>query len=454
VTAIDLSGTVAERASALGVPGVAAGVWAGGELRCAYHGVTSVEHPLAVDARTLFQAGSIGKTYTATAIELLAQQGLLELDAPVRTYVPELRLRDERVAAQVTVLQLLNHTAGWEGDHEADTGDGDDALARYVAQMAELPQLTQPGAAASYNNVSFSLAGHLIARLTGRPYEQAMRELVLDPLGLHDTLFAPSEIMARRFATAHNERPDEGLVAARSWGLARSAAPAGGIASTLADLMAWARFHLADGVAADGTRVLAQERARAMRAPTVATPGASWGDAIGVAWMLREVDGVQTARHTGDTTGQHAALLLAPERDFAVAVLTNAGPGGRVLRDELVRWALEAYLGAVEREPEPIDASDERLAEYAGSYETEALVCRVSGHAGRLRLVVEAKPTAQESDEELPPDMTLMLGLLSPDGDGWVVAEGAERGVRGYFTRDGEGRVDGLHLGRFCARTG
>jgi len=116
----------------LHVPGVAVGVLHEGREFCGGYGVTSVENPLPVDPDTLFQIGSTTKTYTGTAAMRLVEQGKLDLDAPVRTYVPELKLRDEEVAANVTVLHLLNHTAGWEGDMMDSTGDGDGARAKYV----------------------------------------------------------------------------------------------------------------------------------------------------------------------------------------------------------------------------------------------------------------------------------------------------------------------------------
>ena len=128
---------VSEAAERLAVPGVAVGVYHAGEEHYAFHGVTSLENPLPVDEHTLFQFGSTGKTFTATAIMRLVDQGRVDLDATVRTYLPELRLQDEDVAQRVTVLQLLNHTAGWSGDVFENTGDGDDALARYVEAMAE-----------------------------------------------------------------------------------------------------------------------------------------------------------------------------------------------------------------------------------------------------------------------------------------------------------------------------
>ncbi len=98
------------------VPGVAVGIYLDGEEQYAFHGITSIENPLPVDENTLFQFGSTGKTFTSTAIMRLVEQGKIDLDAPVRRYVPELQLKDDDVAQRVTVLQLLNHSAGWQGD--------------------------------------------------------------------------------------------------------------------------------------------------------------------------------------------------------------------------------------------------------------------------------------------------------------------------------------------------
>src|SRR3954454_11123230 len=124
----ELQDKVTELAQELDVPGAAVGVIHDGAEHYAYAGVTSVENPLTVDETTLFQFGSTGKTYTATAIMRLVEQGKVDLDAPVRTYLPDFALRDDDVAQRVTVRQLRNHTAGWEGDMMDDTGAGDDAL--------------------------------------------------------------------------------------------------------------------------------------------------------------------------------------------------------------------------------------------------------------------------------------------------------------------------------------
>jgi len=139
---MSLSGYVEATATKFGIPGVAVGVWAGGREVYACHGVTSLDNPLAVDHKTLFQRGSVTKIYTATALMRLVADGRVDLAAPVRSYVPELALGAE---AAITVLHLLNHTSGLGWGIIVDTGEGDDALANYVAKLPDLEQVSAPG---------------------------------------------------------------------------------------------------------------------------------------------------------------------------------------------------------------------------------------------------------------------------------------------------------------------
>lgn len=455
----DLQEFVTAKAAELEVPGAAVGVLVDGREETAFTGVTSVENPLEVDAATLFQFGSTGKTYTATAVMRLVERGEVDLDATVRTYVPELRLKDEACAEQVTVLQLLNHTAGWQGDSLKDTGDGDDCLERFVASMADLEQVTPLGATVSYNNASLSLAGHLVARVTGSTYEQAVRDLLLEPLGMGATFFFPKEVISRRFAVGHTRHDDGRVTVDRPWALPRSGAPAGGMSATVGDQLAWARFHLGDGTAADGTRLLSQESLRRMQEPTVEMPGSALGDAVGISWLLEDVGGVRTVGHGGTTNGQHSSFTMVPSRGFAVTCLTNGAPGGPQLNDAVGKWALEHYLGVKAVPPVPEQRPADALAEFTGDYETIAVELSLVAVDGQLDAKVTYKPEAlaqlREAGEDAPDESPVYrLGLL-PGGDRYVVVGGAADGMRGYFSRDAQGRVDGVHLGgRLAERVG
>lgn len=446
----DFENKVRELATEMEVTGVSAALLHDGEEEFAYHGVTSVENPLPVDEKTLFQFGSTGKTYTATAIMRLVEGGKVELEAPVKKYVPELALKDPEVAETVTVLNLLNHTAGWEGDMFDDTGWGDDALARYVLAMARLDQTNRPGLVVSYNNASLSLAGRIIEKVTGSTFEEAVAELVLRPLGLKNTYFFPNDIMTRRFAVGHNRDEEGKVTVARPWALPRSGNPAGGMSANAGDQLAWAKFHMGDGTGPDGAPILADATLKRMQEPTIEMKGSALGDYIGISWLLRDREGLRLVGHGGTTNGQYSEFVMVPERGLALISMTNSGPNGSDLNHQLERWVLERYLGVVEKDPEPVDLAPEALDEYVGRYETVAAISDITRDGSRLLAKVEIKPemaaVLRESGEEIPDQPPVPLGLLA-DKDQFIVPEGPGKGMRGYFARDAAGVVSGVHLG-------
>ena len=449
----ELQGFVSEKAAELDVPGVSVGVLHGGEEQYAFHGVTSIENPVEVDAETIFQFGSTGKTFTSTALLRLIEQGHFDLDTKVKDLVPELRLKDASVADRVTVLQLTNHTAGWSGDLLTSTGDGDDALARFVELLADIEQVTPLGESVSYNNASLSLAGRIIEKVTGLTFEQAIRELLFEPLGMKHSFFFATEVMTRRFAVGHEQHPDGSITVARPWALPRNAHPAGGISANAADQLKWARFHLGDGTAPDGARVLGEKLLRQMQEPTADMRGSALGDAVGISWLLRDVDGVRLVGHGGTTNGQHSSFLMVPERDFAIISMTNCGPNGPMFNDALTKWALETYLGVEDVDPEPLVLGEAALEEYTGHYATIAVDAYITIEDGQLALRTKVKPEflaqLREAGTEVPEDEepAIPLGMLPGDGDRYIVTGGPAKGMRGYFARDADARVSGVHAG-------
>src|SRR3954464_5333091 len=168
-----------------GVPGVAIGVINNGVATTRGLGITNVEDPLPVTAHTVFPIASISKTFAATAIMRLVEQGKVDLKAPVRTYIPDFRVRDEAVSRDVTVWHLLTHLGGWEGQ-VSGPDRGTETLKNFMGTITDLMQVAPPGAAWSYNNAGFSIAGRVIENVTGSPINRAIRDLVFTPLGLED----------------------------------------------------------------------------------------------------------------------------------------------------------------------------------------------------------------------------------------------------------------------------
>jgi CubicO group peptidase (beta-lactamase class C family) len=353
------------------IPGVAVGVFYGGQEYVRCYGVTNVDYPQPVDGDTLFRIGSISKTFTGTTVMRLVEQGLLDLDAPLRTYLPDFHLADEAVAARVTLRQCLNHSAGWLGDCYTDFGRGADALTRYVAGMAELPQLTPLGQVFSYNNAAVVLAGHVIETVVGQPYEDVVRAQILDPLGLDHTYFFSDEIVGYNLAATHAVEADRPVVQPTLWRLWRTLDPTGGLIASARDLLRYARFHLSDGATADPP-VLQPATLRAMR--TDLGPGGTMVadfDGVGVSWFQRSItEGVPVYEHTGDWSGQAAGVLFVPARGFALTVLTNA-TSGMQLRDELLfadDGPLHQFTGLRYPPAVPRALSAARLAPYEGLY--------------------------------------------------------------------------------------
>ena len=346
------------------VPGVAIGVWHKGKEFSAGFGVTSVENPLPIMPDTLFQTGSISKTFTGTLMMMLAEQGKVNLDAPVRKYIKDLKLRDESVAKRVTVRHLLTHMGGWVGDYFNDFGNGDDALEKMVKDIAKLPQVHPLGTIWSYNNTGFNLASRIIEMVTKKPYEQAAQEMLFDPLGLDMSFFYPSDILfTHRFVVGHQMMKDKVQVA-RPWAIGRAGNGVGGVVSTVHDLLKYARFHMGDGKSASGKQVLARKSLEAMREAQAFAGGR--GD-MAITWFVRYAGKLKAYAHGGATNGQQAYLFFIPEKDFALAILTNSNDGG-IITAQTFGWALEIYLGIKLKSAKPVKTPASELKEYIGRY--------------------------------------------------------------------------------------
>lgn len=416
------------------VPGVAIGVFAEAEEETAGLGVTSIENPLEVTPDTLFQIGSIGKTFTASAIMRLVEAGKVELDAPVRTYLPEFRLADEDAAERATVRHLLTHTGGWLGDYFESFGWGDDALERVVAALAEQPQLTPLGEVWSYNNSAFYVAGRVIEAVTGQTFEDAMRELVFEPLGIEHAYFFMDDVITRRFAAGHERDENGDTVVARPWAIGRSAHAAGGIVTSVPELLRYARFWL------EGGDFLRRESVEEMTRPQVEVGGNV--EAVGLAWMLQSIEGVRVISHAGGTKGQQSWLGIAPEHGFALAVVTNHTYGA-VAIDRVTEKALDAYLGVREPELEPVELDS---APYLGWYTSRlADVELAEGDEGlELRYIPKGGfPTPDTPPAPAPPPASIRFA----SEDELFAVDDIWKGTRCLFLRDDDGRITWLRAG-------
>lgn len=357
------------------VPGAALGVLcADGERITAAHGVLNRATGVSVTVDSRFHLGSITKVWTATLAVRLAGAGLLDLDTPVRHYLTGLDLGSREHTDTVTMRHLLSHTSGLDGDLFDDTGRGEDYLDRYVTAILPAARpIHSPGALFSYCNSGFTLAGHVIATVAGMSWDDVLRRELLEPLALVDTVTLPEEAILGRAAVGHLGGEQE---PARTWHLPRSVAPAGGITSTVDDVLSFVRAHLSNNT-------LAAMRDSVVRLPARHFVADSWG----LGWARTTWDGRQVIGHDGRTIGQFSYLRVLPEQGVAVVLLTNGGNAFSLFVDLFTEIFREVAEVRVPRPPQP-GPTTEITARWEGVYRRALQTSEVFRVDGQLRLRV------------------------------------------------------------------
>ena len=434
------------------IPGVAIGIVDNGVITTRGLGVTNVEDPLPVTEHTVFPIASISKTFAATAMMRLVEQGKIDLKAPVRKYLPDFKVRDENVSRDVTVWNLLTHSPGWEGQVSGPER-GEDTLRNFTATvMTDLMQVAPPAAAWSYNNAGYSVAGRVIEVANGSSINRALRDLVFTPLGLVHTGTTAGDFIVNRFASGHVIRGDAPTLQ-RPYTHATSVT-SGGIGLCIADMMTYAKFHLGDGTNAKGERILNRASLDLMKTPQLEKQ--STDDAIGIGWHIRRVSGVRVAGQGGTAGGHILVLSIVPERNFAISILTNAQSGWRLIQD-VEREALRAYhgivyaknqaiahRGLVETLPdvEPL-ATQPDLTQYVGKYARPTNSVDVRVENGKL--IVQDLPNSGEPRPVMP------IAFFGPDRA--VITDGNDKGQSIEFIRDANGAVKWVRVvGRVAVR--
>lgn len=442
---------------AYAIPGVAVAVWAGGQEYVKGYGVTNVDHPMPVDGDTVFRIGSTTKTFTGTVMMRLVERGKVDLDSPVRRYIPDFAVADESASATVTVRQLLNHTAGWDGRNGQDFGRGDDAVALYVKAMTRLPQLTPPGTAFAYNNSGLVVAGRIIELVAGTTYESTVQRLLLDPLQLAHTRYFSDQIIGLNVAASHSVVDGKPIAVTDFWTFPRSCNPTGGLMSTARDQLRYAQFHLGDGRAPNGEQILSRQSLKAMRS----NPGAGgtlWVEltGMGVTWMLRpSAENVTIVEHGGTWKGQRSGFVMVPDRNFAMTVLTNSDGGFHMINDLFASdWALQRFAGLsnLPATPQRLGAVD--LAPYEGRY-----IAKQVAQNGDLETTVidfrarDGQLAGSMSTDDANPDgqnsANLGLAFYRPDYGLDLGPDNKPTGSRSNFVRGPDGNI-----AWFCSQHG
>ena len=297
-------------------PGCAIGVYRNGELAWARgYGLASLEHQIPITPRTIFDLGSTSKQFTAAITLLLVAEGTVELDAPVRRYIPEL----PAWADTTTVRHLLHHTAGVRdyltlfgagGIRTQDWTTQADAV-RAVARQRALD--FRPGSAFSYSNSGYMLLAEIIARRSGKPYAQVARERLFTPLGMTRTMILDNHAtVVPGKAGSYSPLPDGRIMAELS---NFEQVGDGAVQTSLEELAKWIKNFEEPKV---GGAALIRE---------LETTGTAGGKPIRYARGLQvdSVRGLRRVRHGGAWVGFRADLARIPDKRLGVATLCNRG---------------------------------------------------------------------------------------------------------------------------------
>ena len=338
-----------------GVPGLAIAVIKDDRIVLAKgYGVRQLGKPDPVDERTLFAIGSSSKAFTAAAIGMLVDDKKLKWDDPAVQYLPGFQLYDPYVTRELTVIDLLTHRVGLDrGDPlwYATTFDRDDILRRirYLKPSSSLRSRF------GYQNVMFLAAGQVVRSVSGKEWDDFVRDRIFVPLGMKDTGTTIRALSQSQDVASPHTKFD-GTVAPVPYRNIDNIAPAGAINSNVLDMAQWVRLHLGNGTY-EGKRLLSPAVAKEMATPqtvirlegplTALYPEAHFLT-YGLGWFLSDYRGRKMVEHGGAIDGMRALVAMIPEEKLGVVILTNLN--GSILSVPLSYRIFDAYLGAPQRD--------------------------------------------------------------------------------------------------------
>jgi CubicO group peptidase (beta-lactamase class C family) len=324
-------------------------IWAQG------YGVRELNKPEKVDAETLFAIASNSKAFTAAALAILVDEGKLKWDDPATKHLPGFELYDPYATREITVRDLISHRSGlatFGGDllwYET-TYSRDEVLRR----IRHLKPASSFRSRYGYQNVMFLAAGEIVENLTGKTWDEFVRERFFAPLGMKHTntsitAFKPGA----NVAAPHNEKG--GALHAITYANVDNVGPAASINSCVADLAEWMRLQLGRGSYA-GKRIFSAAASWEMWQPNIAIPISEAAakhnptrhfQTYGLGWFLSDYHGRKVVSHGGGLDGMISQTALMPEENLGVVVLTNSETP---LASLLVNKVFDVYLGVPKRD--------------------------------------------------------------------------------------------------------
>lgn len=375
------------------VPGAAVAVVRGDSVIFARgYGVRELGKPDRVDENTVFAIASITKSFTAATVGMLVDEGKVGWDQPVARHLPDFQLADPWVSREFTVRDLLSHRSGLErGDWLWHGTDYD--RAEVVRCLRHLRPVGPFRTTYGYSNNMYIAAGQMVAAVTGKSWDDVVKERIFAPLGMTRSNTSVRDLPALDNVAAPHEKL-QGRMRVVPPGNLDNEGPGGSINSSVMDMTRWIRLQLAGG-AFGGRRLVDPATLREMQTPQTVMPITEahhiyYPDvhflSYGLGWEMLNYRGEKLVHHGGAFDGMRARLAMLPERDLGVIVLTNRG-WGNLLAEVLRNRVLDAFLGAPARDwsAEYLAWSRKQEAE-SEAYERQVAAERIQGTRPALPL--------------------------------------------------------------------
>jgi CubicO group peptidase (beta-lactamase class C family) len=446
-----VDGFVSGELEAYDVAGMTVAVVKDGQLFFAKgYGWADVERRVAVDAeQTLFRPGSVSKLFTWTAVMQLVEQGKLDLDADVNTYLTQFRI-PATYPAPITLRHALTHTVGLEdggiGYLMARSPEQIVPLAQSLAQ--HIPARVRPvgtsreGLGSSYSNWATALAGLIVANVSGVSFEDYVEAHILRPLGMASSTFQEPlpEPLRERMSVGYSF--EAGAFKPHDYEYIKNFGPAGALAATAPDMARFMIAHLQEGATADG-RILKPETVRAMHA-RVFSPHAAV-DGAGLGFYEMHVNGRRLIGHGGDTNYFHTELGLLEAEGVGFFVCVNTGGEAALVPRHFIRAFMNHYFPARLPEVKPPADFAARAGKYTGRY--RALRHSYTRYEKVFALPGGASVAATEENTLVIPDLFGSAARYAEVAPAVFREVGGDRTVA--FVEDGSGQVVGM-VGQFA----
>jgi CubicO group peptidase (beta-lactamase class C family) len=434
------------------LPGLAVGIVRDQELVwSAGFGHADLETKRRPDEETISRVASITKTFTATAIMQLRDDGLLTLDDSLVEHLPEFSAVNPRASTVegVTIRRMLAHRSGLVTESPFPCWDALEFPSR-EAMLTALPQteiVIPQDSAFKYSNLAFGLLGEVISRLSGRPYFEYMQAEILEPLGLTSSVFELTEELRPRMAIGYSRSPYADEFPKAPYALLNGLAACGQLHSTVADLAKWISFQFRTGAAQrSGEQVLRGSSMEEMHRPQYMEPDWSFGYCLG--WRARRVGEHVYHEHGGGIHGFASQVMFSKPHRLGVIALANVWPHAGLY--EIPSEILETLINAEEGmsghgETVTTSRTPRELERYLGSYEAQpSIPVNIACRNGSLRL--EA-PSSDVYSLHAPASLE-----STDDMHIFCIRGGRGAGERVAFESDADGNVHSFSLGGFVYR--